>query len=253
MPTIGVVVPAYRADVDELDACLHSITEIINPETLRVELDEPEPAVIEYLSTSTLELDINTVPYRRGKGAAITAGFEALDTDWYAFTDADGSTPASELDRILDALARNEIAIGSRRHPNATVFSHQTYFRRFLGDMFAWLARRLLETQVFDYQCGAKAIRATAWEEIRPHLYEPGFGWDIEFLAVAGALEVSVTEVPIDWEDKPGSTVSPIRSGVAMARTLFRARHRSRRLRSQPQSQKCPEDRAVTALIHQDR
>jgi hypothetical protein len=70
------------------------------------------------------------------------------------------------------------------------VDSHQTYARRWLGHAFAYLARRLLDVPLSDFQCGAKALTADAWRAVRSHLYEAGFAWDLELIAVANALFV---------------------------------------------------------------
>ena len=126
-----------------------------------------------------------------------------------------------------------DLAVGSRRHPAATVIGHQTLARRFLGDGFAWLARRLLSAELYDYQCGAKAVTADAWRRIRDHLYEPDFAWDVELVAMAGALDCRVAEVPIEWEDRPGSTVDPVGTAVDLGQALLRARGRARRLQAQ--------------------
>ena len=228
---LGVVVPAFRPAVPRLETYLRAVDAVLEPEVLRVELDVPDAATIESLSALDVpSLEVNTVPYRRGKGAAVTAGFEAIGTERLAFTDADGSTPASELARVVEALAAADVAAGSRRHPDAVVVGHQTYARRFLGDGFSWLARRLLDAKLYDYQCGAKALTAEAWEVVRRHIYEPGFAWDVELLAMAAALGLEVVEVPIRWEDRPGSTVSPVRTSASMAKALVVARHRARRL-----------------------
>jgi len=231
MTSLGVVVPAYRPDVERLEAYLRAVTETLDPSTLRVELDAPSPETEAALSALDLEaLLVHSVPYRRGKGAAVTAGFEALSTDRMAFADADGSTPAAELGRVVDALDDADLAIGSRRHPDAHVVGHQTFARRFLGDGFAWLARRLLAADCYDYQCGAKAITANAWRTVRPHLYEAGFAWDVELIAMAGALGLRVAEVPIEWEDQPGSTVDPVDTAISLGAALLVARHRAKRL-----------------------
>ncbi|MEF8808307.1 glycosyltransferase [Natronomonas sp.] len=231
MSHLGVVVPAFRPDAARLEAYLREIVEELAPETVRVEFDAPDPETLEAITSLSLPgVVVNAVPYRRGKGAAITAGFEALDTDRLAFADADGSTPASELGRIVDALDGADVAAGSRRHPDSHVVGHQTLARRLLGDGFAWLARRLLEAELHDYQCGAKALTAEAWDRVRVHIYHPGFAWDIELLAMAAALDLDIVEVPIDWEDKPGSTVSPVRTSLSMAKALFVARNRAKRL-----------------------
>jgi len=251
-PTVGVVVPAYHPDPGRLRSYLRAIRETIDPAELRVELDLPnETPPSDTLSGDTrpgdepdpspdsapLDLpdgvDCHVVRRRRGKGGAVTAGFEALSTDVYAFADADGATPASSLADVLAPVCDGDadLAAGSRRHPDSVVRSHQTFARRFLGDGFAWIARRLLDAELYDYQCGAKAVTATAWERIRGHLYEPGFAWDIELVAVAGALDCRIAEVPIAWEDQPGSTVSPVGDTLDMGRGLLVARHRARIIR----------------------
>jgi glycosyltransferase involved in cell wall biosynthesis len=229
-PAVGLVVPAYRPDVDRLAAYLREVRSALDPAEIRIEVDDPDPEIREALAG--IPATVNAVPYRRGKGAAVTAGFEALETDVLAFTDADGSTPATSLASVVEPVADGDadLAVGSRRHPAATVTAHQTFARRFMGDAFAAIARRLLDVQLFDYQCGAKAIGADGWARIRKHLYEPGFAWDVELIAIAGAVDLRVREVPIEWNDQPGSTVSPVRDSLALARALVRARHRARQL-----------------------
>jgi glycosyltransferase involved in cell wall biosynthesis len=228
--SVGVVIPAFRPDVDRLDAYVHDVRAELAPDSVRVEVDDPTADVATALPE--LPASVNASPYRRGKGAAVTAGFEALDTDVLAFVDADGSTPASELGRVVDAVGDTDLAVGSRRHPDATITSHQTFARRFLGDGFAWLARRMLEARLYDYQCGAKALTRGAWATVRAHLYEPGFAWDVELVAMAGALELDLSEIPITWEDMPGSTVSPLRTSLRLGRALFVARHRAKQIRN---------------------
>jgi hypothetical protein len=85
-----------------------------------------------------------------------------------------------------------------------------------------------------DYQCGAKAIDSLAWERVRGHLYESGFAWDVELLAVADAVGCSVREVPVAWTDMPGSTVDPIDTALELGSALLAVRHRTKRLKDDP-------------------
>ncbi|SEO41255.1 Glycosyl transferase family 2 [Halogranum amylolyticum] len=228
--TVGVVIPAYRPDVALLGKYVRALTDRLSPDVVRIELDAATADVVEALAD--LPAEVNAVRYRRGKGTAITAGFEALDTDVLAFADADGSTPADSIADVLAPVLDGEadLSVGSRRHPDATVASHQTFARRYLGDGFAWLARQLLDAKLYDYQCGAKATTRETWRAVRHHLYEPGFAWDIELVAVAAALGARITEVPVVWEDQPGSTVSPVRTTLRLGRGLLIARHRAKLL-----------------------
>jgi glycosyltransferase involved in cell wall biosynthesis len=230
MPSLRIVVPAYSPNVQVLVEYLQSLRETLDPERLHVELDGGRTETVERVRDAGAT--VNNAYRRRGKGAAITAGFEALETDVLAFADADGSTGADSLGDVVAAVVDGgaDLAVGSRRHPDAEVTSHQTFARRFLGDGFAWLAGNLLAVDLYDYQCGAKALTAGAWQRVRDHLHEPGFAWDVELVAMAGALGLRVAEVPLVWEDKPGSTVSVVRTPVELLETLVAARHRAKRL-----------------------
>lgn len=226
--SLGLVIPAYRADPGVLADYITALDTQLSPTAIRIELDAPDPGVRDRLTDCPAT--INVSERRRGKGAALTAGFEALTTDILAFADADGSTPVESLADVIAPISDDtaDLSVGSRRHPDATVRSHQTYARRWLGHVFARVARRVLNVSLYDYQCGAKAITRDAWRAVRTHLYEPGFAWDIELIAMTAALGYRVTEVPIIWDDRPGSTVSTIRTSIALARALLHARHRAK-------------------------
>jgi len=222
--TVGVVIPAYEPDIDRLGGYLESIRETGVADEIHVELDDPTASTPDIGAADS----VNRVAERRGKGAAIAAGFDALSTDVLAFADADGATTALSLVDVIDPVQDGsvDLAVGSRRHPDATITSHQTVLRRRMGDVFAWLARRLLAVPLYDYQCGAKAVDAGQWAEIRGHMHESGFAWDLEFIAVADALGCDIREVPITWDDSSDSTVDPIRTPIEMAIAMSRIRRR---------------------------
>jgi len=207
-PDVGVVIPAYRPDPDRLRTFVENVTETVDPHRIRVELDDPLPGTADALSG--LPATVNTSSERRGKGRAITAGFDALGTDVLAFADADGATPAASLADVIAPVRERDVdlSVGSRRHPESEVIAHQTVVRRRLGDGFAWLARRLLDPQLTDYQCGAKAIDAAVWEAVSGELRAHGFAWDVELVAVTHAHGGRIAEVPVTWIDRPGSTVA---------------------------------------------
>jgi len=231
MSRLGIVVPAYRPDTDRLVAYVRELVDRLDPEAVRVELDAPRSDVADRLRSALHDapVEVNAVDRRRGKGAAVTAGFEALEADVLGFSDADGSTPAGSFAEVVSPVQYGDadLAVGSRRHPDAVVHSHQTFARRHMGDVFARLARRFVGADLHDYQCGAKAITAEAWREVRGLLHESGFAWDLELVAVTAALDRRITEVPVAWEDQPGSTVAPVSDGLRLLGGLFRARHRA--------------------------
>lgn len=227
-PTVGVVIPAFEPDVDQLRSYIDSICDTIAGVTVRVELDSPDQATIEGLTDS--QATVNTTAHRRGKGAALTAGFDALDTDILAFSDADASTSATELDRIIEVVRTKEadLAVGSRRHPETDEVTTQSPYRAYMGHGFAWLARRVLDISLYDYQCGAKALTRDTWLTVRRYIQATGFAWDIELVAYTHAVGAEIDEIPITWHDAPKSTVPPIRTAVAFLGTLGRTWYRTR-------------------------
>lgn len=225
--SLGFVIPAYKPDVDLLLSYIEAIRDSLSPSIIRVEIDVPDESTCDRIESAADEVNATTM--RRGKGKAITDGFDALSTDILAFADADGSVPATSMATVVDRIREGTaaVSIGSRRHPDSKIVSHQTVGRRMLGDAFAFVARNLLTTACYDYQCGAKAVRADAWQEIREHCREEGFAWDLEFVSVAGSLGYDITEVPVEWDDRPNSTVHPVWTtlelGVAVCQIWYRS------------------------------
>lgn len=232
--SIGVVIPAYSPDIATVEQFTDDIQQVLDPEIVRIEFDAPSREHVERLDDVADE--INTSTERRGKGAAIMEGFDSLTTDVLAFADADGSVPASSLEKIVRQITEGsaDVSIGSRRHPTSNIVSHQTVARRIMGDAFAFTARKILPTKCRDYQCGAKAVRREAWEAIGHHCYEPGFAWDLEFVSVAGALGYEIAEAPVDWADHPDSTVDPLSTSVELATALFDVNRRTNAIATSP-------------------
>lgn len=228
---IGVVVPAYRPNVPVLKRYITELRDAVDPTSIVVALDDPRPGVLSKVRESDASVDVS--PVRRGKGAAIMRGFNRLETDRLVFADADGSTPAASVADVVTALDNADVAVGSRRHPDATVETHQSHVRRRLGDAFAVVAHHVLPVDVADFQCGVKAMTASTWEELCDHVSEPGFGWDVEVLAVANAFDCTIAEVPIRWRDRPQSSVRPTRTAIELARVLVQSRLQTMALRGE--------------------
>src|SRR4029079_9753109 len=93
---------------------------------------------------------------RQGLRAALAAGAEIV-----GFLDADMSTPPSEIDDLLAALARPgvQVAIGARIRMLGYDIDRSTV-RHYLGRVFATAASLILRASAYDTQCGAKLFRA---------------------------------------------------------------------------------------------
>jgi len=163
----------------------------------------------------TLALDRN-----RGKAEAVRQGILAAlasGADVVGYFDADLSTPAPEIRRLLSILdERPQIAvlIGARISLLGNDIQ-RSHTRHYLGRVFATLASLILRARIYDTQCGAKLFRRS--DALAAALRDPflsRWSFDVELLgrllvgdaSTAAIFERQVLEVPLrSWRDVPGS------------------------------------------------
>lgn len=161
-------------------------------------------------------ISILSYDHALGKGGAVYAGFKDRDTPWLGFVDPDGSTSASEFDRLINEGSAAEVVIASRWIAGAHIDRPQPLLRMVYGRMFNVLVNVLFRFRLKDTQCGAKIIKQSVYEEIRPTLTINGFAFDVELILRVKQHGFFIREVPIHWHDVKGSTLSE-RSGLQAA------------------------------------
>lgn len=165
----------------------------------------------------------------QGKGAAVRRGMLTGAGEFVLFTDVDQSTPIHEWRRLQSAFgAGNDVVIGSREVAGAERVVPQPWYRRAMGYVFMELRGLLVLPGFIDTQCGFKAFRREAAQDVFGRSQLDGFCFDVEVLVIALHRGYSVAEVPIAWTDDPGSRVNPLLDPLRMFLDLLRIR----RLRS---------------------
>jgi len=160
----------------------------------------------------------------RGKGYALKVGFDAARGERILFTDSDLSTPIREAERMLEKIDEGfEMVIGTRKNAQAMIAVHQPRFREFLGKAFTFLVRQLL-IDVSDVTCGFKAFDGEAGRELFALSRVHDWSFDAEILFLAQKRGGRFIEVPVYWEDRPGTKVSMLRDGVMAFLGLLRIR-----------------------------
>jgi len=176
-----------------------------------------------HLSLSLLELPENV-----GKGGAILAGWRSVGhADYYIFVDSDGAVPATEVKRLIHhALQREEpVSLFASRVKMLGKTIERTKLRHISGRLFASLVGCYINPDVYDSQCGLKIVPGVHFKRMDKYLTGNRFAFDVELLAAASAHALKIEEVPIDWNDVPGSKVSLFRDTARMARSVY-ALHR---------------------------
>jgi dolichyl-phosphate beta-glucosyltransferase len=148
-------------------------------------------------------------PGNRGKGYAIRHGMLEARGEWILYTDADLSTPITEIAKLSAAAIQQkaDVAIGSRALNRALVEVHQPAFREYSGRFFNLIMRAVTGLPFRDTQCGFKLFRGAAARQIFPLQKQDGFSFDVEDLVIAKRLGLRAIEVPVRWANVEGTKV----------------------------------------------
>jgi len=134
----------------------------------------------------------------KGKGMAVRAGAVRSWGDIVFICDADLSMPPETLPQFMEAIESTDIVIGSREAPGARRF-HEPWQRHLMGRIFNYLVRLLAVRGLADTQCGFKAFRREAADDLFGRQFVTGWAFDVELLYLARKFKYSIVEIPIDW------------------------------------------------------
>jgi dolichyl-phosphate beta-glucosyltransferase len=162
---------------------------------------------------------------RQGKGAAVTSGMITSRSRWVGYCDADLATAPSAMYSAVRLLQDGwPIVIGSRTVLGAHRIE-QPIARRVGGAGFRFVTKYLIRNLALsDTQCGIKFFARDPAQAIFSRVNSVGFALDMEVVAWARELGYPVKEFPVDWADRPGSSLRLVYHGTEVAKELWRLR-----------------------------
>jgi dolichyl-phosphate beta-glucosyltransferase len=227
---ISIVIPAYN-EARRLPPTLAAIHSYVKGRSLQAEVividdgsaDDTAAAAERVASEQRISsLRVVRQP-NQGKGAAVRTGVFAATGDVIVMTDADMSTPISEMPKLIDAINRGcDVAIGSRYRDRALLAVRQPLYREAAATLYNRAVQAFLVPGIRDTQCGFKAFRRGAARTLFQPLVIQGFAFDVEILYRARRLGMSIEEVPVRWRDEAGSTVQPIKHAITSTLSLIK-------------------------------
>ncbi len=167
-------------------------------------------------------------PQNHGKGHAVRQGLLATNAPIALFSDADLSTPLSELPRIVGPIETGDydIVFGSRALNRKLIGQRQSWQREQGGRVFNGLVRLTTGLPFSDTQCGFKAFRMEAARPIIERAQSDGFGFDVELLFLAQKAGLRLLERPVRWDHNEGSKVHLVHDSLHMLREIMGLRAR---------------------------
>lgn len=137
--------------------------------------------------------------------------------------DADLSMPPETLTDFLEAAKDVDVVVGSREAPGARRIG-EPWHRHLMGRVFNRLVQILAVSGIHDTQCGFKAFRRAAAENLFSRQTLTGWGFDVEILYLARKYGYRIKELPIQWYFDSDTRVRPGTDTLAMLRELVMIR-----------------------------
>jgi glycosyltransferase involved in cell wall biosynthesis len=228
-PALSLIVPAYNEQA-RLPFTLHELETYVCQQRLDCEVivvdngsSDATSAVVHQAMRTFPRLRLLRTD-RRGKGRAVRTGMLAAHGDVLLMADADLSWPVEELERFPSLVGQSTpLVIGSREGSGARRIGEPLY-RHLMGRVFNRVVQTLAVPGVEDSQCGFKAFRVDAAQEIFRRQRIDGFGFDVEVLFLARRLGYGIRVEPLRWEHKENSRVAPVHDTLRMLSDVVRVR-----------------------------
>jgi putative flippase GtrA len=185
---------------------------------------------------------------RKGRGHALRTAWSTSTAPVVAYMDVDLSTSLSALLPLVAPLlsGHRDVAIGTRLARGAHVVRGPK--RELISRSYNLLLRLSVHGRFSDAQCGFKALRREAAQQLLPLVEDDEWFFDTELLVMAQRLGLRISEVPVDWVDDPDSRVQIVRTALSDLRGVWRISHgRARRRLPEGTSRPATSTRQVAA------
>ncbi|MDP3940902.1 MAG: glycosyltransferase [bacterium] len=160
--------------------------------------DGSKPSAITVLKKA-IKKDKQTmlVEYRpnRGRGYAVKQGFKNANGEYLLYIDSDLDIHERHIKKILAALKKFDVAIGSKVHPKSHVNTRFT--RKIASPLLNAIVRVGLGTNVHDHHVGLKGFRKEVIKTILPSITQSRWMFDAEIIKLARDNNFTIGEVPV--------------------------------------------------------
>jgi glycosyltransferase involved in cell wall biosynthesis len=202
---IAILVPCHNEEL--------TVVEVVND--FRAELPQAEIFVFDNNSTDrTVErataagATIVSEP-RQGKGFVVQSMFRRVEADIYVMVDGDGTYPASEVQRLIDPILKDEadMVVGSRLQANTG--SEFRSINRWANRLVLRILNSMFRVKLTDILSGYRAFNRKFVKTIP--VFGGGFEIETELTIKAVARGFRIVEIPTRLTSRPAGSHSKIR------------------------------------------
>lgn len=237
--SLSVVIPAYNEST-RLGNTLRAVVDFLRQDSSQAEVivvddgstDETADLARQVLKDAG-ELRTSVISYKSnlGKGRAVRLGLLAARGDVALFSDADLSTPITEVPKLVEPIANGDydLTFGSRALNRDLIGVHQPWRREQGGRIFNLVVRVATGLPFWDTQCGFKAFRMSVFRPLVEAATVDRFGFDVELLYLAFRAGLRLKEIPVRWDHNDGSKLSVVSDSLKALNEVGLIRQQARR------------------------
>ncbi|TSC94257.1 MAG: glycosyl transferase family 2 [Parcubacteria group bacterium Licking1014_1] len=160
---------------------------------------------------------------RKGKGFQLKKTFSEEKADFFIQIDIDMATPLKYMKELIFWLENDyAMVIGSRFKKESK--AKRSIHRKILGLGYSSLVRLFFKTSIMDYQCGFKGFNAKTIKPILPEIKNNEWIFDTELILRGLKKGLRIKEIPVEWEEKPGSKINILKHSFQMFFSLLKLR-----------------------------
>jgi glycosyltransferase involved in cell wall biosynthesis len=216
--SVSIIIPAYN-EADRLVKSLDTVLDYLRQNWPTGELivvddgssdNTAELARQAFAQSGGLRTSVIAYRSNLGKGRAVRLGLLAARENVALFTDADLSTPITEVPKLVEPILNDQydVTFGSRALDRNLIGVHQPWRREQGGRAFNLAVRLATGVPFWDTQCGFKAFRMDVCRPLIEAATVDRFGFDVELIYLTYKAGLRLREIPVRWDHNDGSKLS---------------------------------------------
>jgi len=225
---ISIIIPAFNEE-KRISKTIKGIERYLDSKNISYEIIVVDDGssdntlnLVKGFSKNNNKITYITYEKNMGKGYAVREGVKNSKGNLILFSDADLSTPITEMEKLIAAIKNGfDISIASRALSNSEIIVSQHFYRKTMGKIFNILVQLLIYRGIKDTQCGFKCFTKKASQEIFKRCKINGFSFDVEALLIGKKLGFKIKDIPVQWVNSPESRVHPIKHSLLMIKELL--------------------------------
>jgi len=222
MSNVAIILPAYNEELTIRDTIVDFHREL--PEAMLIVVNNASTDNTAAVAQQTLESlsargKVIQEP-RPGKANAVRTGLKAVDAEIYVMVDADLTYPAKHVHDLIKPVQENDadLVVGDRISGGHYQAENKRQFHNFGNRLICNLVNRLFHARQNDILSGYRVL-SRRFARNYPILVE-GFQLETDMTLHALDKRFRVTEIPIDYRDRPAGSSSKLHTFKDGARVM---------------------------------